>query len=134
MQDGAKPRRSLDIADRWLLAAESQRLADMKAVFEGSSHKLSIVDTLMADSFVSFIEAGRYRNQNCLHKSRIYHDKTFTYAELIATIAWELAENQAVLGLLEIKSWGGFMEMLETASIYESEVGEVSYQSQKSWE
>ncbi|KAK0628348.1 hypothetical protein B0T17DRAFT_522502 [Bombardia bombarda] len=125
-QDNYQPRRSLDIADRHVLAAESQRLSDMKSVLEHAFYKLSITDPNMKNCFMSFIEAGRYRDRDCLHKSYSCHDNTFTYSELIAVIAWELAENQALLPLLEIKSWQAFMEMLETACIYESEVSQTS--------
>lgn len=121
-----RPRRSLDFADRCLLSAEGQRLADMKAVLEGASYKLSISDTASRRSFVSFVENGRYRNHESLHKTLILEEKPVTYAEMIATIGWELAENHSVLSLLEMKSWEEFMKMLETACIYESEVGQVS--------
>ncbi|KAK3363167.1 hypothetical protein B0T25DRAFT_32047 [Lasiosphaeria hispida] len=124
--DTCQPRRSLDIADRVLLSAESQRLADMKAVLERASYKLSITDPAMKQCFVSFIETGRYRNQECLHQNLTLEDESVSYTELIATIAWELSENQALLPLLEIRSWDGFMAMLETACIYESEVGHTS--------
>ncbi|KAK0730161.1 hypothetical protein B0H67DRAFT_474660 [Lasiosphaeris hirsuta] len=124
--DACQPRRSLDVADRVLLSAESQRLADMKAVLERASYKLSIADPAMKQCFVSFIETGRYRNQECLHRGLTLEDETVSYTELIATIAWELSENQALLPLLEIRSWDGFMAMLETACIYESEIGHTS--------
>jgi hypothetical protein len=126
MEDDYRPRRSLDFADRCLLSAESQRLADMKAVLEGASYKLSISDPSARRSFVSFVETGRYRNQESLHKTLILEDEPMTYMEMIATIAWELAENHTVLPLLEMKSWEEFMNMLETACIYESEVGQTS--------
>lgn len=125
MEEEYRPRRSLDIADRCLLVAESQRLADMKAVLECASYKLSISDPTARHSFVTWVEAGRYRNEECLHKPLIVEDEPVTYTEMIATIAWELAENQATLPLLEIRSWDEFMNMLETACIYESEVGQV---------
>jgi hypothetical protein len=121
-----RPRRSLDYADRCLLSAEGQRSADMKAVLEGASYKLSISDTASRRSFVSFVETGRYRNLESLHKTLILEDEPLTYTEMIATIGWELAENHTVLPLLEMKSWEEFMNMLETACIYESEVGQVS--------
>jgi hypothetical protein len=98
----------------------------MKAVFEGASYKLSISDPAMKSCFVSFIEAGRYRERDSLQTGYSFDDTMVTYTELIPTIAWELAENQALLPLLEIKSWESFMRMLEIASIYESEVGQVS--------
>ncbi|KAK3372670.1 hypothetical protein B0H63DRAFT_497059 [Podospora didyma] len=121
-----QPRRSLDIAGRCLLSAESQRLADMKASLECASYKLSIDDPALRDSFISFIEAGRYRNQDSLHRAFPHQGTAVTYADLIPTIAWELAENNILLPLLEIRSWDAFMEMLETASIYESEIGQTS--------
>ncbi len=124
--DYASPRHSLDIADRCLMSAESQRLADMKAVLERASFKLSISDPAMKHAFVAFVETGRYRNEESLQQSHILQDEAVTYTEMIATIAWELAESPALLPLLEIKSWEGFMSMLETACIYESEVGHVS--------
>lgn len=117
--------RSVDIADRCLLSAESQRLADMKAVFEGASYKLSISDPILRDSFITFVEAGRYRDRDSLHTTHSFASGTVTYTELIAIIAWELAENQSLLPLLEIKSWENFMFLLETAGSYESEVGQV---------
>lgn len=98
----------------------------MKAVLEGASYKLSITDTSLRQSFVSFVETGHYRNQESLHKTLILEDEPLTYTEMIATIGWELAENHGVLALLEIKSWEEFMEMLETACVYESEVGQTS--------
>lgn len=98
----------------------------MKAVFEGTAYKLSIVDPVLNSAFSSFIETGRYRDHDSLQKSRTIGGQTVTYTELIATIAWELAENQGLLSLLEIKSWESFMRMLETACVYESEVGQVS--------
>ncbi|KAK4682427.1 hypothetical protein QC764_116290 [Podospora pseudoanserina] len=120
--------RSVDLAERCLLSAESQRLADMKAVFEGASDKLSICDFGLKASFYAFIDAGRYRDRDSLHQQNTPCDgNPVTYAELIAIIAWELSENNALLGsLLEIKSWENFMGMLETACIYESEVGQTS--------
>ncbi|KAL2024247.1 hypothetical protein VTK56DRAFT_9403 [Thermocarpiscus australiensis] len=117
---------SMDLSDRCLLSAESQRLADMKAVFEGASFKLSITDPILKDCFFSFIKAGRYRDRESLHTNHSFNGKMITYTELIAIIAWELAENQALLPLLEIKSWESFMSMLETACIYEAEVGQTS--------
>lgn len=98
----------------------------MKAVLEGSTYKLSITDETLKDSFSAFIEAGRYRDRESLHTHYAFEGGTVTYTELIAIIAWELAENQALLPLLEIRSWDSFMRMLETACIYESEVGQVS--------
>jgi hypothetical protein len=97
----------------------------MKAVLEGASYKLSIADTSLRQSFVSFVETGQYRNQESLRKTLILEDEPLTYTEMIATIGWELAENHGVLALLEIKSWEEFMKMLETACVYESEVGQV---------
>ena len=125
MDDDYRPRRSLDLADRCLLSAEGQRLADIKAVLECATYKLSLSDPSTKQAFVSFVETGRYRTQESLHKSLTLGDETVTYTELIATIAWELAENQALVGLLEMRSWDSFMGMLETACIYESEVGQV---------
>lgn len=98
----------------------------MKAVFEGASYKLSMSDPTMKICFSTFIEAGRYRDRDSLQASYTFDGKMVTYSELIAVIAWELAENQTLLPLLEIKSWEIFMGMLETASIYESEVGQAS--------
>jgi hypothetical protein len=98
----------------------------MKAVFEGASHKLSITDHSLHNSFCAFIETGRYRDRDSLQRSYSSGGKAFTYTELIAVIAWELAENQGLLSLLEIKSWESFMRMLEAACVYESEVGQVS--------
>ncbi|SPQ19217.1 143b7d88-b383-4f81-9582-5c0a231d0648 [Thermothielavioides terrestris] len=103
-----------------------KRLADMKAVFEGASHKLSITDHSLHNSFCAFIETGRYRDRDSLQRSYSSGGKAFTYTELIAVIAWELAENQGLLSLLEIKSWESFMRMLEAACVYESEVGQTS--------
>ncbi|KAK4153147.1 hypothetical protein C8A00DRAFT_15600 [Chaetomidium leptoderma] len=118
--------RSVDIAERCLLSAESQRLADMKAVLEGGAYKLSITDPTLKASFSSFIEAGRYRDRSSLQKTFSSGGRSVAYTELIAIIAWELAENQALLPSLEIRSWENFMSMLETAGIYESEVGQTS--------
>ncbi|KAK4139231.1 uncharacterized protein C8A04DRAFT_16048 [Dichotomopilus funicola] len=118
--------RSVGIIERCLLSAESQRLADMKAVLEGAGSKISISDPTFQASFSSFIEAGRYRDRGSLQRSYMCGDSPVTYTELIATVAWELADNQGVLASLEIKSWTSFMGMLETASIYEAEVGQTS--------
>lgn len=118
--------RSVDIAEQCLLSAESQRLADMKAVLEGAGHKLSITDLTSQARFISFIEAGRYRDRTSLQRSYSSGGNSVSYTELIAIIAWELAENPALLPALEIKSWESFMNMLETACIYEAEVGQVS--------
>jgi hypothetical protein len=100
----------------------------MKAVLgvEGASYKLSILDPTLNACFSSFIEAGRYRDRASLQRSYSSDHMTVTYAELIAVIAWELAENQALLPALEIRSWDTFMRMVETAAIYESEVGGTS--------
>ncbi|KAK3298726.1 uncharacterized protein B0H64DRAFT_318014 [Chaetomium fimeti] len=118
--------RSVDVAERCLLSAESQRLADMKTVLEGSEYKLSITDPAFQASFTSFIEAGRYRDRGSLQRSYSAGGSQVTYTELIAVIAWELAENQSLLPSLEIKSWESFMNMLETAGLYEAEVGRTS--------
>ncbi|KAK4127010.1 hypothetical protein N657DRAFT_640903 [Parathielavia appendiculata] len=118
--------RSADVAERCLLLAESQRIADMKALLEGASYKPSISDPALNACFCSFVEAGRYRDRVSLQRSYSYGLTTVTYTELIAVIAWELAENQAVMPSLEVKSWDSFMRMLETAAIYESEVGQTS--------
>lgn len=119
--------RSVDTAEKCLLSAESQRLADMKSIFEGASYKLSISDPMLRDAFFSFIEAGRYRDRESLHLEYTVDGlTTMTYTELIAVIAWELSENQGLLSLLEIRSWESFMGMLETACVYESEVGQTS--------
>lgn len=98
----------------------------MKAVFEGASYKLSISDSSLKSCFVSFIEAGRYRERDSLQTGYSVHGKMVTYTDLIPVIAWELSENPVLLPLLEIKCWKSFMGMLEIASIYESEVGQVS--------
>ncbi|KAL2266674.1 hypothetical protein VTJ83DRAFT_6026 [Remersonia thermophila] len=116
--------RSVGVAERWLLSAESQRLADMKAVLEGD--ELSITDPALRASFKSFVEAGRYRDSTSLQRGHTIGGSTYTYADLIASIAWELAENHSLLGALEIRSWETFMNMLETAGIYEAEVGQTS--------
>ncbi|KAK5656447.1 hypothetical protein OQA88_4829 [Cercophora sp. LCS_1] len=126
MKDDFRPRHSLDIADQCLLSAESQRRADMKAVLECASDKLSISDPITRKSFVSFVETGRYRNTESLQKSLVLEEESVVYSELIAAIGWELAENSGVLQVLEIKSWEEFMNMLEIACIYESEVGQTS--------
>ncbi|KAK4224909.1 Fez family zinc finger protein 2 [Podospora fimiseda] len=118
--------RSVDIADKCLSSAESQRLADMKAIFEGDSYELSIIDPSLRDAFFSFIEAGRYRDRESLHLQYTIEGGNISYTELIAIIAWELSENQGLLSILEIRSWESFMGMLETACIYESEVGQTS--------
>jgi hypothetical protein len=98
----------------------------MKAVLEGAGYKLSITDPTFQACFSSFIEAGRYRDRSSLQRSYSSGGSSATYTELIAIIAWELAENQGLLPVLEIKSWESFMNMLETACIYEAEVGQVS--------
>jgi hypothetical protein len=98
----------------------------MKAVLEGAGYKLSITDPAFQASFTSFIEAGRYRDRGSLQKSYSIGGSPVTYTELIAIIAWELAENQPLLPALEIKSWESFMNMLETACLFEAEVGKVS--------
>jgi hypothetical protein len=97
----------------------------MKTVLEGSEYKLSITDPAFQASFTSFIEAGRYRDRGSLQRSYSVGGGQVTYTELIAVIAWELAENQSLLPSLEIKSWESFMNMLETAGLYEAEVGRV---------
>ena len=117
--------RSVDVAERCLLSAESQRLADMKAVLVGAGYKLSITVSASQASFTSFIEAGRYRDRGSLQMSYLVGGSSVTYTELIAIIAWELAENQHLLPALEIKSWENFMNMLETACLFEAEVGKV---------
>jgi len=98
----------------------------MKAVLEGASYKLSITDPSLKSCFFGFIEAGQYRDRIALQRSYSSRGRSVTYTELIAMIAWELAENQAVLPSLEIRCWKSFISMLETAGIYESEVGQVS--------
>jgi hypothetical protein len=103
----------------------------MKAVLEGASYKLSITDPASQASFSSFIEAGRYRDSSSLQRSYSSGGTSVTYTELIAIIAWELAESQPLLASLEIRSWERFMGMLETAGIYEAEVGQVSFRSPK---
>ncbi|KAK4099402.1 hypothetical protein N658DRAFT_498319 [Parathielavia hyrcaniae] len=118
--------RSADVAERCLLMAESQRIADMKAVLEGASYKPSISDPTLNACFCSFVEAGQYRDRVSLQRNYLYGMSTVTYTELIAVIAWELAENQALMPSLEVRSWDNFMRMLETAAIYESEVGQTS--------
>lgn len=115
------------IYEQCLLAAESQRFADMKAVLEGAADKISIPEDEIKYDFVSFVEEGRYRNQDCLSRRFTYNETSLSYSDLIATIAWELAENRSALPLLEIKSWRSLMTMLETACIYEAEVGQVSW-------
>jgi len=97
----------------------------MKAVLEGAGYKLSITDPAFQASFTSFIEAGRYRDRGSLQTSHSIGGSPVTYTELIAIIAWELAENQPLLPALEIKSWESFMNMLETACLFEAEVGKV---------
>lgn len=121
--ESIRSRHSLDMVDNCLLSAESQRLADMKAALECASYKLSIADKDMSNSFVTFIESGQYRNRESLHETYSHYGTTVTFADLIPSIAWELAENQGLMSLLEIRSWNGFMNMLQTACIYEAEVG-----------
>lgn len=125
-QHGSQPRRSIDAGDKLLLSSDSQRLSDMKAILEGATDKLSITDPVMKDLFSCYINSGRYRNRECLHRSYSSHHNVYNYSELLSTVAWELSENPALLPLLEIRSWTGFMDLLETACIYESEVAQTS--------
>jgi len=115
-----------DMVAKCFREAEMQRLSDNKLVLESAAVYLRTRgDSPAASHFSQAIRAGRYRANASLGETCRAHDKIFTYAELISSIAWELTDIRDVSNVLEIESVECFMLLLETASMYEADVGKV---------
>jgi hypothetical protein len=115
-----------DVISQCFREAEAQRLADSKMVLENSAlYTRSRGNTSAANYFAQVLRTGRYRANSSLTEVCQIQDRDFSYAELITAIAWELADNRDSLNSLEIESIDSLMLLLETASMYESEVGKV---------
>ncbi len=116
-----------DIVAQCFREAEMQRLSDNKLVLENASLYLrSRGNSAAAKHFSHTILNGRYRANNSLGEACRVQDTVFTYSELITDIAWELTDNCDSLAALEVESVDSFMLLLETASMYEAEIGKVA--------
>lgn len=116
-----------DVVSQCFHEAEAQCLFDNKLVLENPSTYLRAHGKSdAAQHYSQAIRNGRYRANESLNATCQVHDRTTTYSELIARIAWDLADNGESLCVLEIESVESFMQLLETACVYEVEVGKVS--------
>jgi len=105
-----------------------QRVCDNKTVLENTGFFLKARrNSPAAKHFAQVIQSGRYRGNASLNESQRIHESTYTYSELITSILWELVDNNESLGILDVDSIESFMLLLETASMYEADVGKVSH-------
>ncbi|EPE07124.1 zinc c2h2 finger domain containing protein [Ophiostoma piceae UAMH 11346] len=116
-----------DVVTKCFRDAEVQCLSDNKLVLDNPglflrTHKSS----QGAHHFSESIRNGRYRANASLNiPCQVQKDRTSqaTYSDFIAGIAWELADNSECLNVLEIESVESLMALLETACLYEVEIG-----------
>ncbi len=115
-----------DIIAQCFRDAEVQRLSDNKMVLDNAPLYLRLrCNSPASKHFAHVIRNGRYRANLSLSETCRVQDKSFTYSELITAIAWELTDIRDCLAALEIESVDCFMLLLETASMYEAEIGKV---------
>ncbi|OAA57505.1 c2h2 finger domain containing protein [Niveomyces insectorum RCEF 264] len=121
---GGPPPAQPDIVSQCFREAEALCLSDNKLVLDNPSLYLRARgNSVAAQHFSQAIRNGRYRANESLNTTCHVHEKSSTYSDLISSIAWDLADNSDCLGVLEIESIEGFMLLLETACLYEVEVG-----------
>lgn len=125
---GGPPPAQPDVVSHCFREAEMQCLSDNKLVLDNPALFLRTHDhSVAAHHFSQSIRNGRYRANESLNVACQVHETSSTYSDLISSIAWELADNSECLNVLEIESVEGFMMLLETACLYEVEVGKVSH-------
>ncbi|KAL1890239.1 hypothetical protein Sste5346_008393 [Sporothrix stenoceras] len=121
---GGPPPAQPDVVSHCFREAEMQCLSDNKLVLDNPALFLRTHDhSVAAHHFSQSIRNGRYRANESLNVTCQVHETSSTYSDLISSIAWELADNSDSLNVLEIESVESFMMLLETACLYEVEVG-----------
>ena len=121
---GGPPPAQPDVVSHCFREAEMQVLSDNKLVLDNPGLFLRTHDnSVAAHHFSQSIRNGRYRANESLNGVCQVHERASTYSDLISRIAWELADNSECLNVLEIESVESFMMLLETACLYEVEVG-----------
>jgi hypothetical protein len=75
--------------------------------------------------FADIVACERFRDSVSLNRPCRIRDKSLTCADLITSIAWELADSRDLASLLEIESSERFISLLQTACTYEAEVAKV---------
>lgn len=121
---GGPPPAQPDVVSHCFREAEMQCLSDNKLVLDNPALFLRTHDhSVAAHHFSQSIRNGRYRANESLNVTCQVHETSSTYSDLISSIAWELADNSECLNVLEIESVESFMMLLETACLYEVEVG-----------
>jgi len=104
------------------------RLSDSKMVLENASLYLrSRENSPAANYFSQVLRTGRYRANASLNQTCRIHDRDTTLAQLLADVAWELSDVRDSVTALEIESVDSFMLLLETATMYEAEIGKVGF-------
>ncbi|CAK7275245.1 hypothetical protein SEPCBS119000_006596 [Sporothrix epigloea] len=121
---GSPPPVQPDVVSHCLREAEMQLFSDNKLVLDNPALFLRAHhNSDAAQHFSQSIRNGRYRANKSLNTTCQVHEGLSTYSDLIARIAWELADNSECLTVLEIESVERFLMLLETACLYEVEVG-----------
>ncbi|KIH95155.1 c2h2 finger domain containing protein [Sporothrix brasiliensis 5110] len=121
---GGPPPGQPDVVSHCFREAEMQCLSDNKLVLDNPALFLRTHGhSVAAHHFSQSIRNGRYRANESLNVTCQAHETSSTYSDLISSIAWELADNNECLNVLEIESVESFMMLLETACLYEVEVG-----------
>ncbi|ERS95496.1 hypothetical protein HMPREF1624_08012 [Sporothrix schenckii ATCC 58251] len=121
---GGPPPGQPDVVSHCFREAEMQCLSDNKLVLDNPALFLRTHGhSVAAQHFSQSIRNGRYRANESLNVTCQAHETSSTYSDLISSIAWELADNSECLNVLEIESVESFMMLLETACLYEVEVG-----------
>jgi len=75
--------------------------------------------------FADIVACAPFKDSISLNRPCRIRDKSLTCADLITSIAWELADNRDLASLLEIESPERFIALLQTACTYEAEVAKV---------
>ncbi|CAK7272065.1 hypothetical protein SEPCBS57363_004942 [Sporothrix epigloea] len=121
---GGPPPVQPDVVSHCFREAEMQLFSDNKLVLDNPALFLRAHNnSVAAHHFSQSIRNGRYRANKSLNVTCQVHEGLSTYSDLVSRIAWELADNNESLNVLEIESVESFMMLLETACLYEVEVG-----------
>ena len=112
-----------DAAAEYLRQAEGQRLQDAKAILGDADLDAysSLSAPMAAAIFVDVVKNRHYRD-NILFNRRYWSQGTsYTYAELITSISWELMNNTSAATDLEIECVEDFIQLLEVSSTCEGD-------------
>jgi hypothetical protein len=118
-----------DAAAEYLRQAEGQRLQDAKAILgdAGLDADSSLYPPTPASIFVDVIKNRHYREKLSLNRRYWSQGTSYTYAELITCISWELMDNASATADLEIESVDNFIQLLELSSSCEGDFCAVGY-------